>query len=99
MQEQDLIAFLQKAKTRGGVVWKVEFIQKDSFGEITNMAGYVEEFEKNEVVTIPMVWNIRGGAIYHVLLKYDLIEEHPLHYGDPLQDAQHEPLPQEEGQN
>ncbi len=92
MQEAQIIDFLKKAKTRGGVAWKVEFIHKDAGGEISHLAGHVEEFENNEVKTIPMVWNIRGGAIYHVLLRYDLIEELPIHYGEQLQEAEHEPL-------
>lgn len=93
MQEEQLVAFFKKAKTRGGVAWKVEHTQKDSSGEITHISGYVEEFEDNQVVKIPMVWNVRGGAVYHVLLKYDLIVEDPIYYGNQeLQDAPHDPV-------
>lgn len=94
MQETELIAFLKKAKTRGGVVWKVETLEKDSAGRIVMMKGYVNEMESFEEVRMAMYWNPTGIAVSSTPLRYDLIEELGISYGNQEGDATHEPPPQ-----
>lgn len=95
MQEENIIAFLQKAKTRGGFTFLVEFLEKDSSGKIAMLKGYVNEMADSAEVKIPMYWYISGVAVSSTPLKYDLIEVVGINYGQQGGDATHEPPPNE----
>lgn len=93
MDEAQLIDFLKKAKTRSGVGFKVEYIQKDSFGNILYLKGYIMNMSQSQEIKTDVYWNVVGVAINTSPIIYDLVEELAITYTEEG-NAEHEPPPQ-----
>lgn len=85
-----IIAFLKKAKVRGGdCTFKAETFQKDAMGNISMIKGTITEVIDDKEQTSDMYWNINGTAVVtSVPYKYDLIEDEIIDFGGETQTAE-----------